>query len=66
MSENHDFQFYFISKEEDLKSFDIEFEAITKTNPEWVKNEDIKMLDTLFSDENLQKAFEDENDVYLF
>ena len=66
MSENHDFQFYFISKEEDLKSFDIEFEAITKNNPEWVKNEDIKMLDTLFSDENLQNAFEDENDVYLF
>ena len=66
MSENHDFQFYFISKEEDLKSFDIEFEAITKTNPEWVKNEDIRMIDTLFSDENLQKAFENENDVYLF
>ena len=66
VSEDNDFQFYFISKEEDLKSFDIEFESITKTNPEWVKNEDIKMLDTLFSDENLQKAFEDENDVYLF
>ncbi len=67
MSENRDFQFHFISKEEDLKSFDIEFEAITRTNPEWVKNEDIEiMIDTLFSDENLQKAFEDENDVYLF
>lgn len=66
MSKNHDFQFYFISKKEDLKSFDIEFEAITKTNPKWVKNEDIKMLDTLFSDENLQKAFPNENDVYLF
>ena len=66
MSEDNDFQFYFISKEEDLKSFDIEFEAITKTNPKWVKNQDIKMLYTLFSDENLQKAFENENDIYLF
>ncbi|MGB9979488.1 UDP-N-acetylglucosamine 2-epimerase [Methanobacterium sp.] len=61
------FQFYFISKEEDLKSFNMEFDVITKFNPEWVKNENIELiLDTLFSDENLQKAFENENDIYLF
>lgn len=67
MSEVHGFQSYFISKEEDLKSFGIEFETGGKTNLEWVKNEDIKtMLNTLFSDENLQKAFENENDIYLF
>ncbi len=67
ISEDKEFQFYFISLEEDLKSFDIEFEAVPKPNPEWVKNEDIKiMLNTLFSDENLRKAFKNENDVYLF
>ena len=68
ISEDKGFQFYFISKEEDLKSFDIEVEAIPKTNPQWVENEDIKiMLDTLFSDENLQIAFKNEkNDIDLF
>ena len=67
MSEDKCFQFYFISKEEDLKSFDIEFEAVPKTNLEWVKNEDIEsILDTLFSDENLHRAFKSKNDVYLF
>jgi UDP-N-acetylglucosamine 2-epimerase len=68
MSENKGFQFYFISKEEDLKSFDIEVEAISKTNSKWVENEDIKiMLDTLFSDENLNIAFKNEkNDIDLF
>jgi UDP-N-acetylglucosamine 2-epimerase len=68
ISEDKGFQFYFISKEEDLKSFDIEVEAIPKNNPKWVENEDIKiMLDTLFSDENLQVAFKNEkNDIDLF
>jgi len=65
---SEDSEFYFIAKEDDLKSFNIPFNIITRFKPDTVRNEDIKtVLDILFSDENLKNAFENEkNDIYLF
>ncbi len=63
-----DHELYFIAKEDDLKSFNLQFDVITRFKPDPVNYEDIKtMLDTLFSDKNLKNAFENEkNDINLF
>ncbi len=62
---NSDFKFYFISKEEDLKEFNMEYDIITKFKPKSVENKEISpILDSLFSDENLLNAFR--NDKYDF
>ena len=65
---SEDYEFYFIAKEDDLKSFSLQFDVIKRFRPDNVKNEDIgTILDILFSDENLKNAFENEkNDIYLF
>ncbi|MGF7119015.1 UDP-N-acetylglucosamine 2-epimerase [Methanobacterium oryzae] len=62
------FNFYFISKEEDLKEFNIEYDILTRFKPESVKNKEISpILSSLFSDKNLLNAFEnDKNDFNLF
>lgn len=62
------FNFYFISKEEDLKEFNIEYDILTRFKPEPVKNKEMRpILSALFSDENLLNAFEnDKNDFNLF
>jgi len=66
ISINSDYKFYFISNEEDLKEFNIEYDIITKFKPPTVKNKEIKpLLNLLFSDKNLSKAF-DNNDFNLF
>lgn len=66
MSEDYDF--YFIAKENDLKSFNLQCDVITRFKPDAVKDVDIKLLlNTLFSDENLKIGFEnEENDIFLF
>lgn len=62
-----DIQFYFIVKEEDINSFNLKLDVITKFKPDNVKDKTVKIiLDNLLSDKNLKNTFEDENDIYLF
>ncbi len=66
MCSNPDFKFYFISNEEDLKEFNIEYDVINEFKPGKVKSEEIKpLLNLLFSDKNLLNAM-DKKDFDLF
>ena len=61
-------QFYFIAKEEDINSFNLKLDVITRFKPDNIENKTVKLiLDNLLSDKNLKKTFEDEkNDINLF